>query len=449
MRTFARTADVEAVEEGLADEHAHQLESARTDEGVLNVAGFVLTAQTIADLEALDVTELPLPDAERRRVLLLGRDTLPPDRRLRAHFERHGVALTVEPGRGYDTTIVDPYLSRVPNELLERMVAWVEEGEAEVPAPAAPGEGAAALADSVELNVAGQVIRERPFEFDFNGERLSGVLTEPVSVPEADVCALLLNAGALRRLGPHRMWVEAARRWAVLGVPSLRFDIVGVGDSDGDSSFYTTRGAFQREHFAQQVIAALDELEAAGLPGRFAICGICSGAYWALHTALNDERVDGLLLLNILAFFWRPELGAARDARRAKELLAQGELWRVMRIVATERWRITRMLASARHRLSAIYRPDLRAARPKRQAISVLDRMRDRDIDMLLFLSQGEPLYDDFVADGIIDRLAQWPNVRLERVGTAEHIFSLVSSQRHVHDIIDAAIVRTVRRRAS
>ena len=51
---------------------------------------------------------------------------------------------------------------------------------------------------------------------------------------------MLLNSGAVRRIGPQRMWVEAARRWAALGVPTLRFDVVGVGDSDGDGSAYAT-----------------------------------------------------------------------------------------------------------------------------------------------------------------------------------------------------------------
>jgi len=58
---------------------------------------------------------------------------------------------------------------------------------------------------------------------------LSGVLTEPLGSGEGVLCAILLNAGAVRRIGHHRMWVEVARRWAARGVPTLRLDVVGVG----------------------------------------------------------------------------------------------------------------------------------------------------------------------------------------------------------------------------
>ena len=61
-----------------------------------------------------------------------------------------------------------------------------------------------------------------------------GILTEPVG-PAVDLCAVWLNAGPQRRIGPNRMWVETARRWAALGVPSVRVDLAAIGDADGDS----------------------------------------------------------------------------------------------------------------------------------------------------------------------------------------------------------------------
>ena len=43
-----------------------------------------------------------------------------------------------------------------------------------------------------------------------------------------------MNAGGVRHIGPNRMWVEAARRWAAQGIPSARVDFIRVGESDGD-----------------------------------------------------------------------------------------------------------------------------------------------------------------------------------------------------------------------
>jgi alpha/beta superfamily hydrolase len=36
------------------------------------------------------------------------------------------------------------------------------------------------------------------------------------------------------RSGPNRLTTAFARRWACAGVPSLRLDLRGIGDSDGD-----------------------------------------------------------------------------------------------------------------------------------------------------------------------------------------------------------------------
>jgi len=82
------------------------------------------------------------------------------------------------------------------------------------------------------------------------------------------------------------MWVDAARRWAALGVPTRRFDTSGMGDSDGEERCYLVNVEFHRDGFAEQLRSALDALEAAGLPGGFLLCGVCSGAYWSAPLSL-------------------------------------------------------------------------------------------------------------------------------------------------------------------
>jgi pimeloyl-ACP methyl ester carboxylesterase len=448
MRTFATMADAEFVDTGLAREEPPPSQDDPTAVGDLNVAGFVLTAETLAALDSLDLTAFEIPRAGGRRALLLGRDTLPPDRRVRAHLEALGFQLSVSEGSGYDTMAVDPHMAQVPWDTLARILAWVKEGDS---APSsgperesATGPGADHLADSVELISGEATIRESPFDFEYEGQRLVGVLTEPISAPDANLCGVLLNSGAVRHIGPQRIWVEAARRWAARGVSTLRFDVAGVGGSDGDSSSYSERGAFQRREFAVQVMAALDEVERRGGPTRFLVGGVCSGAYWGLNAGLADDRIQGLLLVNLLAFHWTEELGAVRDSRRARALLQEREVATVLRIIATDRWRISRMLLTKLRGL----RGKRRAAGTQTELVSevtaVLDGMRDRGVAMTLALSFNEPLFEDFVADGLIERLGEWPNLHLERIPTMEHIFRSPVSQRYAHTTLDGALARTL-----
>lgn len=270
------------------------------DDGSLEVAGFVLSAETLAKLERLDLTTLPLPHGARRRILLLGRDKLAPNRRLHDYFERSGVALTSADGLGYRKMVSHPQFAVAPQEVFACTASWL----AEEPAVATSRSDAwrehatASSADHADLSVGEATIRETPFEFDYRGERVAGVLTQPTSSRASDavVCAVLLNAGAVRRIGPNRTWVEAARRWAALGVPSLRLDSVGLGDSDGDERRYYSTSDFYRDEHRDYVLAALDELEARGFPRRFLLVGLCSSAYQGFQVALVDERVRALIL---------------------------------------------------------------------------------------------------------------------------------------------------------
>jgi pimeloyl-ACP methyl ester carboxylesterase len=248
----------------------------------------------------------------------------------------------------------------------------------------------------------------------------------------------------VRRIGPNRMWVEAARRWAARGVPCLRLDAVGLGDSDGDEGVFYRTSEFYSQEIAEQVLAALDELESRGLPGQFLVGGLCSGAYWAFHAALADERVRGLILINLWSFVWSEEIAAARDARRARTLLRSGA-WRDVARIALGEGRIGRMVRIKLKSVVGAARREGRTLAALSEAIDdALARLRVRDVQILLLLSLGEPLSADFVADGRITRLAEWPNLRLEQIPIEDHIFRAVWAQRHVHGALDDAVARTL-----
>ena len=59
---------------------------------------------------------------------------------------------------------------------------------------------------------------------------LVGSLVQPTR-PSASVGVLFVNAGEIHRIGPHRIHVKLGRALAQDGVPSLRLDLTGLGDS--------------------------------------------------------------------------------------------------------------------------------------------------------------------------------------------------------------------------
>jgi len=77
-----------------------------------------------------------------------------------------------------------------------------------------------------------------------------------------------------------------------------------------------------------------------------------------------------------------------------------------------------------------------------------LEMLRDRGVEALLLLSEGEPLAEDFVADGRIARLGEWPNLRVVRIPIADHTFGPSWAQRHVHAAFDGALTRALWREA-
>ncbi len=412
------------------------------DDGSLEAAGFLLRPQTVLDLEGLDLTALAIPDPSGRRVLLLGRDQLPPDRRLVAHLEQSGVALACEDGEGYGAMVTHPQQAKRPLAVIARTVEWIGERQPGAPRRRPP----AATRSALETAVLDGGVVESPFEVEYAGRRLTGVLTDSARGPrsEVPVCAVLSIAGAIRRIGPNRMWVEAARRWAALGVPTLRFDAVGLGDSDGDEEPYENNREFYLPSGPEQVLTILDALQGAGFPGRFVVGGLCSGAYWGYHAARLDTRVRGLLLINLFAFEWSEEVVEARERVHLKAKLSRSSLADITRI-ASGRSRMRPMAAVRAIPGVLLPRSARLRDRPIREALATLAA---RDVETLMLFSAGEPLLEELSRGGWLGRLGEWPNMTLERIPIRDHTFQPAWAQRFVHERLDEALMRSIGRAA-
>ena len=132
---------------------------------------------------------------------------------------------------------------------------------------------------------------ERALWIACGGTQLPAIL-HPCSQP-ARVGVLMIVGGRQYRVGSGRFFVLAARLLAQRGIPVMRFDARGMGDSDGPMQSFVEQqpdisaaiGRFHEE---------LPELEGVVLWG---LCDAASSAllFWG---ATRDPRVLGMALLN-------------------------------------------------------------------------------------------------------------------------------------------------------
>lgn len=132
----------------------------------------------------------------------------------------------------------------------------------------------------------------------FGSERnLVGTLSLPSEGSNQKVGFILLNAGVIHRIGPHRFNVKLARALVRQGFTTLRMDLSGQGDS---------RRPAQPGAFASQAVhdlrQAMDHLSRISDIHHFVIAGICSGAINGTAAALADPRVVGLWMLDTFAY---------------------------------------------------------------------------------------------------------------------------------------------------
>jgi hypothetical protein len=410
---------------------------------------------------------------------MLDRDGLSVDERLRAHLERSGARVSVAPGRGYGAMMAQPHEAVPPYGVFNRVFSWLREEDASEPArgipagpagipDAEPGGGPAggipagpagiagaepgggpgggysvrasapSAGETIELGVDGVSIRETPMTVAWPTGDLFGILAEPVDVPPAALSVVLLNAGAIRRIGPNRMWVEAARRWAAQGVHSLRLDLEGIGDAEGDPHRLTELAALYTPELVDQVCAALDELEHRGMGHRFVLAGLCSGAYWSFHAALRDERVAAAFMLNPQALFWDESLEASRALRRG---VLRSSSWRklVRGQVPLERMRDLAYRAPVALPRRALARRSARR-RGENELEDAFDRLRDAGKPLRFIFSGNEPLCEELELEGYLARLDRWPNASVEFIPGQIHTLRPLQSQQGAHQALDRAL---------
>jgi alpha-beta hydrolase superfamily lysophospholipase len=441
MRAYATVASGELLDEPEAPR-----------DGVVSIAGHVISEETVDALNAISIAGVPLPHAERRRVLLIGRDAHGIDSKLHEHFASSGADLTVLEANDYESLMALPELRMTPSETISASIAWLNDTAVEGLEPILHPQSRPApeTTDCVEFMCDGVGVRERICELHTPRGRLVGIVSAPLDPTEvAGYCLVAVNSGELRHTGPNRILVEVARQAAAGGVPMARVDLPGLGDSDGDS-VRTFNRTFEDDAEILCVVEDIYEhVRLLGIADRFVPVGLCLGAYYAIRAVLHSSRSVGAIAINPPAFRWtrlqqstlrRGLIAIAPDAVapvRDHSRLAMALKPATARITAASH----RFGLYARRRLAhwtVLWRFARRAGAA--DARETLERLAGSGTPVLLLLSEDEPVLRLLDHPKLAARVAEMRNVDVQLLPTHDHILRPLPSQEATLDRISAAL---------
>ena len=401
------------------------------------IGGFLIAPETQRALEAWDLSKLPAMST--RRILYLSRDNLPADVKLIQSLESSGATVETAIGTGYAAM-----MDGIPSSGINLAIAEFFAKNLAHNRDAAEA-GLSRLLEErpikTVITTEGSPVTETVYRINRSSGAMFGILAEPESQHQpTDWCILFLNPGPVRHTGPSRMWVEAARRWAAQGVASLRMDLLGIGESDGESLL--TIDELYRIEMLEQLEAAMDSLRSRLGVQRFAVIGLCSGAFLAFQGAIRIPDIRTAILLNPRAFFWDPELDRRRLARDSVRKLGAWREWRRLARGEVPLERLKRALGSAFGRIRAANEGPRRQLPPEAMAKAWASIERSQGRVTLVF-ADDEPLLEEMEEEGQMPPMTS--RIRCVRVANCDHTFRPLWAQKFVHELIDSELDEVLR----
>ncbi len=254
--------------------------------------------------------------------------------------------------------------------------------------------------------------------------RLVGTLCQPQSGAPKEVAFIMLNAGVVSRMGPHRFNVKLARHLAERGFVSLRFDLSGQGDSRPASGVHS-----QEEQVMVDLREALDGVSHQTGIRRFVIAGICSGAVAAYYFAQRDPRVVGTWMLDGYTFHtWQSHVRryGGKLMRALKGLLFNGRatlqrLFDALKLNALGKGQETVDYGSNRHPTQAEY-------------VAAMQKLADRGARHFMMFSGDIHWYYNYSGQfhDAFGRHAFAQGVTVEYMPTIDHTLTRLNAQQHV-----------------
>jgi pimeloyl-ACP methyl ester carboxylesterase len=264
------------------------------------------------------------------------------------------------------------------------------------------------------------------------GRGLAAIITDPApGASSAAVAAICLNAGVIHRVGPSRLHVHVARALAAAGWIAARFDHAGLGDSpvrkDGlpfeQSSVLETR-------------EVMDALQQSRRTDRFVLVGLCSGAVTAFNTALVDERVAGIVMINPWRFDETAEWTQYVTTRGSARKYVSRSFFRLdsWKRALTGRIHYRRLISVLSRQAVDAFAPPPAVATVATRVAGEFQTLLRRGVRVLLLCSEGDEGIESMnvILGRDLRRGTPDPLFEVEIMRGVDHSLTLLESQRHL-----------------
>jgi dienelactone hydrolase len=269
---------------------------------------------------------------------------------------------------------------------------------------------------------------QRAVTFGAN-DALVGVLSSPANLRQGAPVVLLTNAGVLPRQGPHRINVRIAQALASEGIPSMRVDLSGHGDSlsIGNAADICAQAVLDLK-------SAMDWVQQSTGASRFLMFGVCSGAVNGYNLALADERIAGVLMFD--GYWYRSRWTTpVRDLKRAMDVDWRGRAAAIRRRVLSHRKKDAQNAPAVALDLLSAGNPY--APPPLASFTDAMQRLVDRGTDVFIVYSGSILEYYSYAGQfkDVFGGYPFFPHVRCEFHPDIDHTFIIRQAQNRMVDL--------------
>ena len=417
-------------------------------EGVEELSGFPMTSELAGELTALNVNhvaEWRWPAARARPVaLVIPRSAGDTESDLSDALKTRGMEVIVHAGEGFDAMLADPQLSIAPLALFASLCDWLAQG-----APSrTPYAAVVNPSDGVKTQVGPQGLVEEIARYSpGDAGLLFSVEARPAHREPDPTWLIFLTGGAIRHVGPNRIWVRLARELAALGYASLRMDGRTVGDSEGEGNGPVPDWKYYQDHIYDDAERIMDVGIGAGAK-QYLMAGICSGGATSYHVAWRRSDVRAIVLINPLQL-----RNDSEDDARARVQLAQK--WRPREGLWTDPSAYWRVLKGELPVLRALKLLFVKAAaglpfraKPGSMGASYVARgfheLARKPVQVDIFLSGADDIAASFLERHFGAGLRDFDreHLRLHRVPNCDHTIRPLFAQDRFFQLVRAALDR-------